>query len=114
MMIMKEVKKLGNMLIIDGKLYEPAWNKDAKDGEYLRFKLVKEKKKLLDKIDTIAERLSKDLNGKEVIRNALGELPHKNIDKLYDTLFIKKKKTRTRQRHGCYEMLVGGECIPLR
>ena len=110
-----KVKKFGNMLIINGKIYEPSFDmsKDNKDGEYLKFKKIDDKE-YLRKVDTIARKLAPKLDSLEVMKNALGELPTKNLDKIYDSLFIKKKKTRTRQRHGCYEMLVAGETIPIR
>lgn len=108
------VKKIGNRLIINERLYEPIWKDEKKDSEILNFRLVKDKGKLLDKINKLAKRLSSVLDSEEVLKNALGEIETESIDKLYKSLILKGKKPKVRHRHGCLEMVVGKETLQIR
>lgn len=108
---MKEVKKIGNILVIDGKYYQFT-NKYGKKGEMVFKPIDKEK---FEKItDSITKKLEPSLEKKDIIKDALGELPLENLEKLHDVLFKKKKKPKVRQRYGCVELVVGREVIPIR
>ena len=112
--IIKSVRKLGNFLEIDGKLYQPIYRKDRKTDEFLRFKLVKQQKESLKQIEKIAKKLAPKLNAQEVIRNALLDMPIGNINRIHKALFEQKKKPVIKQHHGCYDMEIGKEVIPIR
>ena len=111
---MKTVKKLGNLLEIDGVLYRPDFSKESKKEEMLGFKRVLCQKEYLAKVDKIAKKLAPKLDAEEVVRNSLLDMDTKKVRRVYDSLFKKKSKPKINQHHGCYEMEVGNEVIPIR
>lgn len=68
----------------------------------------------MKKFDEIADFLGKKLDKKAVLKDALGEISTKNVEKIHEALFVKKEKPKIKQKYGCYEMFVGKECIPIR
>jgi ubiquinone biosynthesis protein Coq4 len=108
--IMK-VKKLGNYIELDGKLYQFASVSQLKDKEEMILNPISKPKLLLKKIDEVSNILADKLNKKELMRTALLDMPVDSFNKVYASL---KKKKKVRQRHGCFEMVVGKEIIPIR
>lgn len=106
-----KLKKLGNYLEIDGNLYQFNGVQSMKDKEVMILKPIKNHKKLLKKIEEISKVLGDKLDNAELMRTALLDMPVDSFEKVYKAI---KKKKKIKQRHGCFEMIVGNEIIPIR
>lgn len=106
-----QVRKIGNILEIDGKYYQFT-NKYGKQGEMI-FEPI-DKAKFDDLVNRLTKRLAPVMKNEMILKDALGELPLKNLERIANALERKKKPAKPRQRHGCVELAVGGETIPIR
>lgn len=104
-----EVKKIGNVLVIDGEYYQLT-TREGKDGALIFEKI--DKKKFDNLIDMLTNRLAPAIKKKDILRDALGELPMKSLEKI--AILITKKKVKPRQHHGCIELAVGNETVFIR
>jgi len=101
----KEIKKMGNFLVIDGDLYEPDCSEDKSDHEFLKFNKVSMKR--FNKLkNEIAEKLKDKLKSKDVIENALMDMSLQAMERLIKSL-NSVKKPRIRKRYGCLNLEVG-------
>jgi hypothetical protein len=106
-----KIKKLGNYLEINGKLYQFDRVKALKDKEEMILKPIFKPKRLLREIDEVSKILADKLDNKELMRTALLDIPIDSFKRVYKAV---KKKKRIRQRHGCFEMDIGKETIQIR
>ena len=106
-----KIMKLGNYLEIDGNLYQFNGVQAMKDKEVMVLKPIKNHKKLLKKIEEVSKVLADKLDNAELMRTALLDMPVDSFNKVYTAI---KKKKKIRQRHGCFEMKIGKETIPIR
>jgi len=114
--MMKEKKypaivKMGNLIIVDGKAYEPSRIDHKTDFEILRFRPVDEEKfKALVKSATV--KLRGYINSDDIIMSALGEMSMRDLERINAEL--SKKKPRAKKSHGCLDLVVGKTIIPIR
>lgn len=103
------VKKIGNILEIDGRYYQFT-NKYGKRGEMIFEPINKTKFDAV--VDKIVKKLEPVVQRRTILTDALGEIPLKNLEKMATAL--EKKKPKARERYGCVELVVAGEVIQLR
>jgi len=106
-----EVKKIGNMLLINGEMYEPIYQGGNPKEEFIKFRKIDRRK--FDKLrEAISNKLKDKLKSKDVIENALADMDLKSLERIEKHL--KAKKPKVKKRLGCYEMVVGKDIIPIR
>lgn len=106
----KTIKKVGNILEIDGEYYEPL-TEPSKDK--IVFKKI-DKKEHDKMVKDVVDRLANYLNKKQILRDAICELPMSEIEKVQALLKSKGVKPKIRQRFGCIELHVGESIIQIR
>jgi hypothetical protein len=105
------IVKMGNLMIVDGKAYEPFKCDHKSDCEILRFHPVNEERfKFL--IKSATAKLRAYVNSDDIIMSALADMSMKELEKI--NLELKKKKPKARKEHGCLDLVVGKTVIPVR
>lgn len=107
----KTVKRLGNVLILNGEYYEPVSKHEA-SGQMVFKKINKNE---YDKVmKSVVDRLANYLNKKQILRDALSELPLAKLESFEALLKEKKINPKIRQKSGCIELMVGDDIIQIR
>jgi uncharacterized protein YfkK (UPF0435 family) len=107
-----KIKKKGNYLEIDGKLYKVTSSKGKEKFEDMEFEPAKEN---IDKlVSIIAKRLSKSISPEEILKNAMYDMEEEDIRKIYDKITKQKTKPKIKKNYGCLQLNVGGIYIPVR
>ncbi len=104
----------GNLLRIGNKWYEFVTNTDGdfRTGTHI---LVEVNKKKIDKqIELITNKLFSFINPKIVLKDALKDVPEKQLNKLYFKLKNNKMKVKPKIEKHCVRMKVAGINIPIR
>ena len=107
-----KIKKKGNYLEINGKLYRVINSTGKEKFEDMEFEPIKTDVESL--IKKIAKKIKGALNPEEIIENALYDLSEEDIKKLYEKITKQKTKPKMKKEYGCFEMSVGGIKIPIR
>jgi hypothetical protein len=108
----RRVEMKGHFLVIDGDYYIAQVNEDG-DFDTGAFKFRRIEREKIDKmVKTIAEKLKGSLDPEIVLKDALMELPEKDLKKL--TLKLVKEKPKITVRKHCVQMKVGGVKIYIR
>lgn len=105
----KEVKKIGNVLLIDGEYWQ--FVKEYDETGAMVFERI-DKKKFDAIVEKLTERLAPSVDKKEILKEALGELPMKNLERISNLL--EKKKVKPRKKYGCLELGIGQERVCIR
>lgn len=105
------LKKIGNLIMVDGRMYEPS-RIDHKTGyEMIHFQPVPEKRyRML--LRSATRKLKSYINSDDILMSALSEMSMKQLEKINSE--IKKKKPKVRQTQGCLDLMVGRTCVPIR
>lgn len=105
-------------LEIDGETYVRDSDKLIKKGKTRNEREIAlifrkyDAKKYEKIVDSLAEKISKKTNVKEIIKQALFSVPLQDIIEIGEEL--KKKKPSIRNNKGCFSMSVGKVKIPIR
>jgi len=106
-----KVEKIGNFLIIDGQYYIPKRQEFGKGSQKLNFRKVP--KKEFDLVRKLAKKLAKNISAEQIMVDVLAETPQRVLHNIEKNVF-KKKKVKILQRHGCIDMKIGDDVIPIR
>jgi hypothetical protein len=109
------VKKMGNLLIVDGELYEPVYVAHERNDEIIRFKRISKRRfEFLKK--RITAKLQGRLKSKDILENALNDMQMKGLERINKELC--KPKPKVRREHGCFDLVIGkgknSTTIPIR
>ncbi|MEK6878602.1 MAG: hypothetical protein AABY22_03290 [Nanoarchaeota archaeon] len=107
-----KIKKKGNYLEINGKLYRVTESKGKINFEDMEFEPVS--KDIEKMIRAIAKKIKGAVNPEEIIENALYDLSEEQIEKIHKKLTVQRTKPKMKKRYGCFELNVGGISIPIR
>lgn len=107
-----KIKKKGNYLEIDGKLYKVTSSEGKEKFEDMEFEPIK--KDIENMIKKIASKVKEAVNPEEIVENALYDLNEKTIEELYNKLTKKKLRPKMKKNYGCFQLVVGGIAIPIR
>ena len=107
-----KIKKKGNYLEIEGKLYKVTSGKATEKFEEMEFEKVNSNVEKM--IKEIAQKVKGAVNPEEIVENALYDLDEKDIKSLFVKLTKQKTKPKMKKRYGCFELDVGGINIPIR
>jgi hypothetical protein len=110
-----EIKKMGNILIADGELYEPIYVAHERNDEIIRFRRISKRRfEFLKK--QITAKLQGRLKSKDILENALNDMQMKGLERINKELC--KPKPKVRREHGCFDLVIGkgknSTTIPIR
>jgi len=109
------IKKMGNLLVVNGELYEPVYITHQRDNEILKFRRISKRRfEYLRK--QIIEKLKSKVKSEDILENALADMTMKGLEKINSEL--SKPKPKVRKEHGCFDLVIGqgkdAETIPIR
>lgn len=103
------VRKIGSTLFIGKKAYQ--YSGKAPNG-LMEFKEVPATREVSVLIENLVEKLEPAVDKKIILKDALYELPIKQLRNI--SRILKKKKPKLKTTGGCVELRIGKEVIDLR
>lgn len=106
------VRKIGSILEIDGEWYQPVYAKQDALSETMRFEKI-DKQKMQSLLDSLTNKLKKDLSSKDILRNALADMSLRGLERI-DKALKSKTPPKVKRKYGCLDLVVGKTSIPIR
>jgi hypothetical protein len=99
-----DVRQMGNMLMIDGEVYEPIFKAHYANYEELRFRHI-DKRRFKTLQQSIAKKLRSRVKAKDILESALADMSLRALERINKEL--SKKRPKIQKVHGCFELEVG-------
>lgn len=110
-----DVRQMGNLLMIDGEVYEPVFKAHYANYEEIKFRRI-DKKRFKTLQTNIAKKLKNRIKAKDVLESALADMSLRALERIDKEL--SRKRPKIQKVHGCFELEVGSgrhkTYIPIR